>query len=142
MNKRTNESKAQRQTRVAESLAAKGALPGVPAKETSPATNGKSETPATPATTETAPKAKKKVSATVVAWKKQELPALTAKIHLVKTVESKPKRGKSMDRYAHYKEGMTVGEYIEHMGQVAGGGKALAANDVRWDIAKGLITVQ
>lgn len=55
----------------------------------------------------------------------------TAKIKIL--VKENPKRGGAADRYALYKNGMTVDEYI-----AAGGKRA----DVNWDVAQGFIEVK
>ena len=46
--------------------------------------------------------------------------------------ESNPKRGESAERFALYRDGMTVGEYL-----AAGG----VSKDVNWDAARGYISV-
>lgn len=55
-------------------------------------------------------------------------------IHLVHKGDN-PKRGNSAARFAHYKTGMTVQEYINKVGD-----KTKAMADIRWDIGKGYIT--
>lgn len=48
-------------------------------------------------------------------------------------VEGNPKRGTAAERYNLYKNGMTVGKYIELGGQL---------RDVTWDIKQGWISAQ
>lgn len=49
-------------------------------------------------------------------------------------VKENPKRGASRIRYNHYKDGMTVGEYVEKAGS-----KGMA--DIRWDLEHGFIAL-
>lgn len=89
------------------------------------------------------PKSKKKLSPTVVEWHRitKAKEAASGKITLTdKGKADKPKRNKAMDRFKLYRDGMSVAEYIEESHK-AGNSKALAQADVRWDVAKGLITV-
>jgi hypothetical protein len=120
-------------------------------KVTSPATAPTNQTgdqkpvPATPSGDQKDAKAKtkKKLSATVVEWHRitKAKEAATGTIRLTdKGKADKPKRAKAMDRFKLYRDGMTVAEYIEESHK-AGNSKALAQADVRWDVAKGLITV-
>jgi hypothetical protein len=81
----------------------------------------------------------KKVSETVTLWKAQAKFPDTAKITAIQLPN--PKRGQAKDRYALYKEGMTVREYIdtakEHKITAA-----LAMADMRWDFVKKFITIK
>lgn len=45
-----------------------------------------------------------------------------------------PKRGTAAQRFTHYKDGMTVDEYIAKVGD-----RGLALADVRWDVKQGFI---
>lgn len=49
-------------------------------------------------------------------------------------VKENPKRGASRIRYNHYRDGMTVGEYVEKAGS-----KGMA--DIRWDLEHGFIAL-
>lgn len=51
-----------------------------------------------------------------------------------------PKRGRAEGRFALYRDGMTVGEYVQ-ISSDAGNPKALALADVCWDVASGFIVV-
>jgi hypothetical protein len=92
---------------------------------------------------DTKPKVKKKTSAQVVRWidAKKNKRHITGTIRLTdKGKADKPKRGKSLERFKLYRDGMAVAEYIEESHK-AGNSKALAQADVQWDAEKGLITV-
>lgn len=88
--------------------------------------------------------AKKKASPTVTAWRG----LMSEKSHTSGTITvlkpwvdtNHPKRGAANDRYKLYQTGMTVAEYID-ASHKAGNSKGLAQADVRWDVAKGLISV-
>jgi hypothetical protein len=83
----------------------------------------------------------RKISPTVVAWKATKNFPLEAKITLNPELkEANPKRRKAADRFALYRNGMTVGEYIE-ASHKAGNSKALAMADIRWDQAAKFLTV-
>jgi hypothetical protein len=89
------------------------------------------------------PKAKKKPSPTVVAWKaiKENYP-VTSVITINKDQVAKtPKRRGAADRFALYEDGMTVGKYLD-VTKEKGISGALANADIRWDVAKGLISVK
>lgn len=89
------------------------------------------------------PKSKKKLSPTVVEWHRitKAKEAASGTIRLTdKGRADNPKRRNALVRFKLYKDGMTVAEYIEESHK-AGNSKALAQADVRWDVAKGLITV-
>lgn len=90
-------------------------------------------------TAPTGDKKKREPSDTVKKWKEQENFPLTAKITVVAT--ENPKRRGAATRFAIYKDGMTVGDYIE-ASHKAGASKALAAADVRWDHVAGFINVK
>ena len=52
-----------------------------------------------------------------------------------------PKKGKSLHRYAEYRDGMTVAEYAEALKAKGLGGKTLANADLRWDVARNFISI-
>jgi hypothetical protein len=52
-----------------------------------------------------------------------------------------PKKGKSLYRYAEYRDGMTVAEYAEALKAKGLGGKTLANADLRWDVARNFISI-
>jgi hypothetical protein len=98
------------------------------------------------------PKAKKKASGTVARWKALIADKAFADGKGVITLTDKgkgdkPKRNKgtskfgALDRFKLYKDGMTVGDYCKASKE---GGYTLAGamQDVRWDVAQGLITVK
>lgn len=65
----------------------------------------------------------------------------TDRIELV--VKSNPKKGISRDRYACYKDGMTIGEYKREVGRLMGIKQMkIAGNDITHDRKKGYITLQ
>jgi len=76
------------------------------------------------------PKAKKEVGASDAAIATKEANR-ARKISVL--VEGNPKRGTAATRYALYKNGMTVGKYIELGGQL---------RDVTWDIGQGWISAK
>lgn len=97
-----------------------------------PVTDAKPGEPATP-------KAKKKASDTVVKWRATKAFPHEGVITLIAT--NNPKSRGAAARFAIYKNGQTVGQYIE-ASHKAGNSKALAAADVRWDVAAGFIKVE
>jgi hypothetical protein len=97
-------------------------------------------------------KAKKKASGTVARWKALIANKAFADGKGVITITAKgkgdkPKRNKgtskfgALDRFRLYKDGMTVGDYCKASKE---GGYTLAGamQDVRWDVAQGLIEVK
>lgn len=52
-----------------------------------------------------------------------------------------PKIGKSQMRYALYSNGMTVAQYKQLVFDARLGPKTLAGQDLRWDVARGFITI-
>jgi hypothetical protein len=56
----------------------------------------------------------------------------TDKNAVVELLRGNTKRGESQKRYAHYKNGMTVGEYVEKAG-------SKGMPDIRWDQEHGFI---
>lgn len=83
-------------------------------------------------------KAKRKASDTVVKWRATKAFPHEGVIKMIAT--NNPKSRGAKDRFALYKDGMTVGQYIE-ASHKAGNSKALATADVRWDVAAGFISV-
>ena len=92
-------------------------------------------------------KKKKAPSKTVTVWRgmKETVPEdrkITVKPEFKAT---NPKRGRGPhsagERFARYKDGMTVKEYTEVMKQTAGRTPAQTMGDIKWDIAAGFITV-
>ena len=55
-------------------------------------------------------------------------------------VSENPKRGKSRDRFALYRNGISVADYVARSVK-AGNPATLAKADLRWDVAKKLIAV-
>jgi hypothetical protein len=55
-------------------------------------------------------------------------------------VDENPKRGKSRDRFALYRTGLTVEQYVERSVK-AGNPVSLARADLRWDESKKLIAI-
>lgn len=94
-------------------------------------------------TTGTPPKPKKPkgVSNTVRAWKALADFPETHKIHFVPNPTAKAKIKKAADRFALYEEGMAVGDYMRISKDKGLNTLAGAMQDVRWDVAKGFITV-
>jgi hypothetical protein len=88
------------------------------------------------------PKTKKKISATVTKWRAlpKEIPDAKAKIKIIRT-DKNPKRGKAADRFTLYKDGMSAAEYIE-LSHSKGNPKAMAREDIRWDLASGFIELK
>jgi hypothetical protein len=110
---------------------------GKPAQEI-----GKTVTPEIGKTDESpVSKAKKKLSATVVAWRAlpKDFPKGDAKIKLLVT-DKNPKRRDAASRFTHYTDGMTVDQYIEASVK-AGHTKGGAREDVRWDFCKKFINI-
>jgi hypothetical protein len=94
--------------------------------------------------TEGEPKAKRKPSATVIAWKALKNFPVDAKITINGDhTTNNPKRRDAARRFSLYKNGMTVGQYLEAAKKatppISG---ALANADIRWDVAAGFITVK
>jgi hypothetical protein len=92
---------------------------------------------------DTKTKGSKKKSPTVVAWQalQKEKAYISGTIHLTdKGRADNPKRKNALVKFKLYRDGMTVTEYIEASHKI-GTSKATAQADVRWDVAKGLITV-
>jgi hypothetical protein len=85
----------------------------------------------------------KKLSQTVIEWRKlpKEFPEGKQKIHIIKTLAEKPKRNKALERFALYRNGMTVDQYIEESHK-AGTPKGMAREDVRWDYVKKFIEIK
>jgi hypothetical protein len=84
-------------------------------------------------------KGTKKVSGTVAKWRAQDAFQPGQKIHLL--VQGNPKRRGAAERYAEYKEGMTVAQYQEAM-KAKGSSPKLAMADMRWDYAAGFIDIK
>lgn len=91
-------------------------------------------------------KRKRKLSAGYLRYVDTELPAADKVIRIQKDyAERNPKRSKgttgAKERFALYRNGMTVEQYIKASTD-AGNPKALAQNDVRWDIAHDFIVCE
>jgi hypothetical protein len=89
-------------------------------------------------------KAKKKLSPTVLEWRRliKEKACASGTISVSPEAKAKnPKRGKAASRFNLYKDGMTVEQYIE-ASHKAGNAKALAQSDIRWDVASGFISIK
>jgi hypothetical protein len=56
-------------------------------------------------------------------------------------VDANPKRGESRTRFARYKTGMKVGDYVERNVK-AGNPASLARADLRWDTERKLIAIR
>jgi hypothetical protein len=82
----------------------------------------------------------KKVPAKVVAEAPTKVPATEAKVIKVLVTEN-PKRGASHTRFARYKTGMKVADYVERCVK-AGDPSSLARADIRWDVAHEYIAVR
>lgn len=52
-----------------------------------------------------------------------------------------PKRGAAATRFALYRDGMTVGDYIKAV-TAAGGKSAVATADLKFDVARNFIAIQ
>lgn len=52
-----------------------------------------------------------------------------------------PKRGKGAERFQHYKDGMSVADYLK-VTKDKGIANALAHADMRWDVASGWISIK
>lgn len=59
-------------------------------------------------------------------------------IHLL--VKENPKRGDSASRFAYYRDGITVDDYVERCVK-AGKPSSLARADLRWDTARKFIAI-
>jgi Protein of unknown function (DUF2786) len=80
-------------------------------------------------------------SPTVVAWQAQgPLPPHGVITVLPPHNKINPKRGKAGERFAFYKEGMKVIEYLEIM-ERHGRTRKETQGDIRWDVTKGFIRV-
>jgi hypothetical protein len=87
-------------------------------------------------------KPKRKKSAGYLAYVATPDQPLTGKITFLGDCATKnPKRRNAATKFALYKNNMTVGEYIEASVAI-GTAKAVAMDDVRWDIAHNFITVK
>lgn len=141
MGKKPQESKAERMARVVNNAAANQ---GQKPEDQKPAQVAKAEDQkGVPAQAQGNGESKKKsVSNTVVAWKAglKTPPPDTAKITLIVSPKSNPKKNKAAARYALYEDGMTVGQYVEKSHK-AGNPKALARRDIVWDMCKEFIKV-
>lgn len=60
-------------------------------------------------------------------------------IHLL--VKENPKRGASRDRYALYRDGMSVDQYIDRVVK-AGVSSSAARADLRWDVEREFIAIK
>jgi len=60
---------------------------------------------------------------------------------IITLVAPNGKSGKSKARYDLYRSGMTVAEYADAVKAGGHGGKTLANADLRWDVARGFITI-
>ena len=88
-------------------------------------------------------KSKKKDSTTVTLWKQyaKEKRYTSGTIQITdKGRADKPKSKNALVKFKVYTAGMSVADYIEASHKI-GTPKATAQADVRWDVAKGLITV-
>ena len=85
-------------------------------------------------------KPKKKLSSQAQRYNAQEHLPDGAVITVLAT-DKNPKGGKAEGRFALYRDGQTVAEYVAASVK-AGNPKALARNDVRWDLVAGFISVQ
>jgi len=112
-----------------------GAAKADPTPEPSP-----TSTPA-PAEAEKKAKVVRKRSAHHIAWVAEKDPDLGAKI--VVLAANNPKKRGAAPRFALYRSGMTVQEYIDAQikSNLKGTGKALALADIRWDATAGFISV-
>jgi hypothetical protein len=145
------QSKGERQ----KEMAAKMVTPLAPIPAPAPAkveakvetkTEKPADTPAVaPGTTPDKPKAKrvKKSSGHYVLYRKHVKDVtypLTAKITVLKK-DTNPKRRGAAIKFALYKDGMTVGEYID-ASAAAGTSKRVAMADVKWDHTANFISVE
>lgn len=55
--------------------------------------------------------------------------------------EGNPKRGKSAERFSLYRDGMTIGEYLDASSRATGSKRGKWASDLRWDTERGYIEV-
>jgi len=94
--------------------------------------------PSAPATISPQGKKQKTWGPAVLKFKDQKDLPLHGVITIIK---DKPKRDKAAWRYSFYRNGMTVQQYIDVMGQNKIG-PAKAKQDVRWDYSKGFIAVE
>ena len=53
--------------------------------------------------------------------------------------EANPKRGKSAERFALYRDGMAVGEYLDATSALTGSKRGKWSADLRWDAERGYI---
>ena len=103
-----------------------------------PAVAQKDQTPASGDQTPARRTRKKKESPTVTAWKAQK--PFPVDWVITGVMAENPKRRTAADRYAWYKEGMTVQQYMDTaFGH--GSPRSLAMNDIRWDYVCGFIKV-
>lgn len=56
--------------------------------------------------------------------------------------EANPKRGKSAERFALYRDGMTVGEYLDASSALTGSKRGKWSCDLRWDAERGFIELE
>jgi hypothetical protein len=70
---------------------------------------------------------------------KAKTPTKAKVIHLL--VKENPKQGKSHNRFAFYRDGMTVQRYIERC-EAVGLPASLARADLRWDTKHQLIAIE
>jgi hypothetical protein len=80
----------------------------------------------------------KKISEQVTKWRAQ---AKFAPDWVITNVGENKKRGKAKDRFALYREGMTVAEYQQVFIDKKVGTRALATADMRWDHVAGFVTI-
>jgi hypothetical protein len=123
-------SKASKKVRVQAQAPAQAPAPTVETTTTAPAA------PETPAAETPAPETAKVVK---IRYAKRDW-APTDVITLLQPAN--PKTGASKARYALYKDGMLVSEYAAAVVGLGGKNtKTLANADLRWDVARGFITI-
>jgi hypothetical protein len=88
------------------------------------------------------PKKIKRRSKAVSDWKEQVNFKPEQVITVLVSVERKPKRDKALLRYAYYKTGMTVQQYIDKMKEKFNTTPNMTHGDIRWDYIKKFIDVK
>ncbi len=86
--------------------------------------------------------AKRPPSATVIAWRAQKKFNEDQKITLKTASGNNPKSRGAAKKFEHYKNGMTVGEYIKVLKDKMGRTPAQTMDDIRWDFVAGFIDVK
>jgi hypothetical protein len=137
------ETKAERMSRIVASAAEKETAPTTPVKAVSPPTQPgdqkgvPGDQKGVKATAKS--QAKKKTSEQVIKWRAQPKFQLTQKITVL--AKENPKSRGAADRFAIYKDGMTVQQYIDAFKERKLPA-ALAMADMRWDFVAGFIEVK